>query len=150
MTGLSSGILEAKALCSTCEAPLGGRGACFACLLRVGLEPEGEQEPLASAIFGEFEIARLEDGSWWELGRDDEAVNGKAIKCISMLLPRLPEKHGYKVIFMTRPIREVVDSQQRMTGHLATKAAGLDGEQLARGLESHRDECFSGSGPFRT
>ena len=71
---------------------------------------------------------------------DDEAVNGKAIKCISMLLPKLPEKHRYKVIFMTRPIREVVASQHEMTERLGTKAAELNTEQLTRGLEAHRDE----------
>ncbi|MGH8165533.1 MAG: tetratricopeptide repeat protein, partial [Rhodanobacteraceae bacterium] len=41
---------------------------------------------------------------------DDPAVEGKAIKCISMLLPKMPEFHQYKVIFMTRPIEEVIDS----------------------------------------
>ena len=30
---------------------------------------------------------------------DDQAVNGRAIKCISMLLPRMPLQHNYKVIF---------------------------------------------------
>ena len=45
---------------------------------------------------------------------DDEAVEGRAIKCISMLLPQMPAQHEYKVIFMTRPIAEVVASQQAM------------------------------------
>lgn len=71
---------------------------------------------------------------------DDEAVHGRAIKCVSMLLPKLPAKHRYKVIFMTRPIGEVVASQQEMTRRLGTKGAELDDQQLARGLEAHRDE----------
>ena len=41
---------------------------------------------------------------------DDEAVNGKAIKCVSMLLPGMPAKHDYKLIFMRRPIAEVLAS----------------------------------------
>ena len=46
---------------------------------------------------------------------DDETVKGRAIKCISMLLPTMPLQHDYKVIFMTRPIAEVVASQHAMT-----------------------------------
>ncbi|MDQ3315396.1 MAG: alkaline phosphatase family protein, partial [Verrucomicrobiota bacterium] len=49
---------------------------------------------------------------------DDDALAGKAIKCISMLLPHLPPKHDYKVIFMTRPIEEVVRSQRSMITRL--------------------------------
>lgn len=71
---------------------------------------------------------------------DDTAVGGKAIKCVSMLLPKMPEKHNYKVIFMTRPIGEVVASQHAMTERLGTKGAGLDTTELARALEVHRDE----------
>jgi LPS sulfotransferase NodH len=71
---------------------------------------------------------------------DDEAVEGRAIKCISMLLPALPEKHQYKVIFMLRPVAEVVASQQAMTGRLGTKGANLEPEQLERGLRAHREE----------
>ena len=71
---------------------------------------------------------------------DDETVEGRAIKCISMLLPVLPEKHQYKVIFMLRPIAEVVASQQAMTTRLGTKGANLDPEQLERGLRAHREE----------
>ena len=71
---------------------------------------------------------------------DDEAVNGRAIKCVSMLLPRMPAKHDYKLIFMRRPIAEVVASQQAMTTRLGTKSADLDSEQLARGLRAHRED----------
>ena len=71
---------------------------------------------------------------------DDEAVEGRAIKCISMLLPALPLKHQYKVIFMLRPIAEVVASQQAMTTRLGTKGAQLEAAQLERGLRAHREE----------
>ncbi|HEY1583867.1 MAG TPA: sulfotransferase domain-containing protein, partial [Chthoniobacterales bacterium] len=71
---------------------------------------------------------------------DDEAVDGRAIKCISMLLPALPENHQYKVIFMLRPIAEVAASQKAMTVRLGTKGAKLDPQQLERGLRAHREE----------
>ncbi len=71
---------------------------------------------------------------------DEEGLEGRAIKCISMLLPHMPPKHRYKVLFMTRPIEEVVVSQQAMVNRLATKGAELDTEQLQRGLTAHRHE----------
>ena len=69
---------------------------------------------------------------------DDEAVNGKAVKCVSMLLPRMPAKHDYKLIFMRRPIAEVLASRQAMITRLGTKGADLDAEQLSRGLRASR------------
>ena len=57
-----------------------------------------------------------------------------------MLLPEMPAKHQYKVIFMTRPIAEVVASQRAMTVRLGTKGADLDSAQLARGLRAHRED----------
>src|SRR5438094_4055665 len=74
---------------------------------------------------------------------DQEDLNGCAIKCISMLLPRMPLKHNYKVIFMTRPIEEVIVSQSAMTKRMHTKTAELDSAQLKCGLRGHRDEILS-------
>src|SRR6266487_7194415 len=58
------------AICSTCGEPLNARGECLACLLRGGLDEL--LQPIApqpdSLVFGDFEIARREDGSLWELG----------------------------------------------------------------------------------
>ncbi len=71
---------------------------------------------------------------------DGESVADRAIKCISMLLPAMPVKHQYKVIFMLRPIAEVVASQHAMTTRLGTKGASLEPEQLERGLRAHREE----------
>jgi hypothetical protein len=73
---------------------------------------------------------------------DQDDLDGCAIKCISMLLPRMPLKHNYKVIFMTRPIEEVIRSQRAMIDRRATKTAELDSVQLTRGLRAHRDEIL--------
>ena len=40
-----------------------------------------------------------------------EKAKGKAVKVISVLLPALPGKHRYKVLYMARPVAQVVDSQ---------------------------------------
>lgn len=43
-----------------------------------------------------------------------EQAEGRAIKVISALLPALPGKHRYTIIYMLRPVEEVVDSQWAM------------------------------------
>ena len=54
-------------------------GACLACLLSGGLD-ESEKEPLPSnsLVFGDFEIERRDDGSFWELGRGAMGVTYRA------------------------------------------------------------------------
>jgi tetratricopeptide (TPR) repeat protein len=74
---------------------------------------------------------------------DSDDLNGHVIKCISMLLPSLPPKHDYKVIFMVRPIEQVIASQKKMTTRLGTKGAELEREQLERGMHAHRNEALS-------
>ncbi|MEO8439315.1 MAG: alkaline phosphatase family protein [Spartobacteria bacterium] len=71
-----------------------------------------------------------------------EEVSGKAIKCISMLLPHLPQKHSYKIIFMQRPIEEVTASQKRMITRVGSDGANLTLPQLQRGLRAHRAESL--------
>lgn len=46
-----------------------------------------------------------------------EQVRGKAVKVISALLPSLPRKHRYKIIYMLRPVGQIVDSQWVMLSH---------------------------------
>src|SRR4051812_37708358 len=66
-------------LCSVCGESLGAKGLCFACLLRTGLdEDEMTAPPEAVALFDDFEIARREDGSLWELGRGGMGVTYRA------------------------------------------------------------------------
>jgi hypothetical protein len=57
----------------------------------------------------------------WErikrLPRDPTCIaeaEGKAVKVISLLLLSLPEGHDYRVVFMQRPLPEVLASQQAM------------------------------------
>jgi predicted AlkP superfamily phosphohydrolase/phosphomutase/tetratricopeptide (TPR) repeat protein len=49
-------------------------------------------------------------------------AEGKAVKIIAQLLPYLPAKHRYKIIFMQREISEVLISQQRMLGKTREQA----------------------------
>jgi len=63
-------------------------------------------------------------------------VEGKVVKVISALLPSLPRKHRYKVIYMVRPLAQVVDSQWTMLEHQG-KPSGADKQQMAEALERH-------------
>jgi hypothetical protein len=66
-----------------------------------------------------------EEGYWeWEeiksLKKNPRVIEqaaGKVIKIISALLPQLPPKHRYKIIFMNRPVAQVVASQWKMLEH---------------------------------
>ncbi|HJZ80072.1 MAG TPA: FlgO family outer membrane protein, partial [Pyrinomonadaceae bacterium] len=66
-------------VCSLCGQMLEREGACLACLLRGGLD-ESEKEPLPSnsLVFGDFEVERRDDGSFWELGRGAMGVTYRA------------------------------------------------------------------------
>ncbi|MFN0076542.1 MAG: sulfotransferase [Prosthecobacter sp.] len=66
-----------------------------------------------------------------------EQAHGKATKVISALLPNLPPKHKYKIIFMTRPVQEVVASQWQMLEHKGTnpKTEHLETAQQKHALE---------------
>src|SRR5436309_8653417 len=71
---------SAVAICSICGEPLNANGDCLACLLRTGLEKsDARTKRLPSLAFGDFEVARREDGSFWELGRGAFGVTYLAV-----------------------------------------------------------------------
>lgn len=73
---------------------------------------------------------------------DDEQLSGKAIKVVSPLLSKLPRHHKYVVLFMMRPVREVVLSQQKMIDRLGSAGAESDEEDMAHSLNVHRDSTL--------
>jgi TolB-like protein/Tfp pilus assembly protein PilF len=71
-------------VCSICGEPLNAKGDCIACLLRTGLDESSAFDPKSSAslIFGDFEVARREDGSFWELGHGAMGVTYLAVDSV--------------------------------------------------------------------
>jgi TolB-like protein/Tfp pilus assembly protein PilF len=66
---MATPLPSAVAICSICGQPLNKNSDCLACLLRAGLdESVTETKPLASLVFGDFEIEQRADGFYWELG----------------------------------------------------------------------------------
>src|SRR5205809_8107353 len=71
---------SADMACSICGGALNAKGNCPVCLLRTALDkPAVEEEALISLVFGDFEVARREDGSLWELGRGAFGVTYLAV-----------------------------------------------------------------------
>lgn len=74
---------------------------------------------------------------------DDDDLDGLAIKAVSKLLPELPYNHRYKVIFMTRPVEEVVASQGAMIERLKSEGSTQAPDNLAETLVNHRNQVMS-------
>jgi hypothetical protein len=54
----------------------------------------------------------------------------------------MPREHDYKVIFMQRPIPQIVRSQTRMIEKLGTEGAQLEEREIARGLTAYRRDAL--------
>jgi hypothetical protein len=62
------------------------------------------------------------------------------VKVISRLLLSLPEGHEYRVIFMQRPLPEVLASQEVMLRNRGTAKPGTDNSAIAAAFEKHLRE----------
>lgn len=71
------------------------------------------------------------DASWMP------EAEGKVVKIISMLLFHLPPEHEYQVVFMKRPVAEVLASQARMLERKGMNAGQADDARLREHFESH-------------
>ena len=81
----------------------------------------------------------------------DEA-GGRAVKVVAQLLPGLPASHAYRVLFMERPLTEVVASQQAMLRRLGRRGAALSATRLSHSylkqIAAVRHELDRRSGSF--
>lgn len=72
----------------------------------------------------------------------DEA-EGKVVKVISRLLLSLPDGHDYRVIFMQRPLPEVLASQDAMMRRRGTFKEGANQAIMATAFEKHLREVYA-------
>lgn len=84
--------------------------------------------------YWEFEKAKAikRDASWLPDTR------GKAFKAVSLLLYDLPRSERYRIIFMQRPLDEILDSQEKMLERLRQRAAAPRA-QIQRSFTLHLD-----------
>jgi hypothetical protein len=67
-------------------------------------------------------------------------AEGKVVKVISQLLFALPAGREYRIIFMQRPLAEVVASQAEMIRRRGTTGAALPPAALIAGLGAHLNQ----------
>ena len=67
-------------------------------------------------------------------------AEGKVVKVISQLIFALPPAHEYRIIFMQRPLAEVVASQAEMIRRRGTIGAPLPPASLIAGLGVHLNQ----------
>jgi predicted AlkP superfamily phosphohydrolase/phosphomutase/tetratricopeptide (TPR) repeat protein len=103
---------------------------------------DGEREADVDNPKGYFEWEAIKKVAKDHRIMGEEGLDQKVIKVISALLPKMPYMHEYKVIFMTRPLEEVVASQAKMIDRLDTEGAKLTDEELMKTLRKHRHEAM--------
>ncbi len=69
-----------------------------------------------------------------------DAGEGKVVKIISALLQHLPETHEYRVLFMIRPLEEVVASQNRMLERLGREVPRTPTASVVAAFQKHLRE----------
>ena len=62
---------------------------------------------------------------------------GKAVKVISQLLLSLPATHEYRVIFMQRPLPEVLASQEEMLKRRGTQEPSVNPAVIKQAFQNH-------------
>ncbi len=70
-------------------------------------------------------------------------AEGKVVKVISRLLLSLPGTHEYRVIFMERPLPEVLASQDAMMKRRGTFKEGANTAIMATAFEKHLKEVYA-------
>jgi len=70
-------------------------------------------------------------------------AEGKVVKVISRLLLSLPAGHDYRVIFMQRPLPEVLASQDQMLRRRGTFKEGANAAAMAAAFEKHLREVYA-------
>ena len=97
----------------------------------LGVLTDGEREADDSNPRGYLELEAVK-----QLGRNPDvtwldAAQGKAVKIIAPLLPNLPQSQRYRIVFMERPLQEIVASQTAMLERLGKTGGKLSDRQLA-------------------
>jgi hypothetical protein len=99
---------------------------------------DGERQADVDNPRGYLEWERIK-----QLPKDPACIaeaEGKAVKVVSRLLLSLPYGHEYRVIFMQRPLPEVLASQEVMLRHRGTAKPATSTSAIATAFESHLKE----------
>ena len=85
----------------------------------------------------EFEPVKKtkEDASWLN------DAPGKVTKMVYRLLYDLPSNHQYRVVFMQRDLKEILDSQSKMLERSGKSGGGIPDEQMKALFEAELSKC---------
>ena len=64
-------------------------------------------------------------------------AEGKVVKVISQLLLSLPLTYVYRIVFMQRPLAEVLKSQEQMLQRRGTADTSVDASAMTRAFQNH-------------
>lgn len=123
--------------------PRSGTSLMMQMLVAGGMAPlsDGERRADADNPRGYLEWERIK-----QLPNDPGCIaeaEGKVVKVISKLLLALPAGHEYRVIFMLRPLSEVLASQDQMLRRRGTYKEGVDSTAISSAFEKHLHEVYS-------
>ncbi len=96
---------------------------------------DGQRPADANNPRGYFELESVKS-----LSRNQDVMaqaDGKVVKVISSLLPSLPRQFEYRVIFMCRPLEEVISSQNRMLERLGKEVPPTPTASVVAAFEEH-------------
>jgi hypothetical protein len=123
--------------------PRSGTSLMMQMLVAGGMTPlaDGERAADADNPRGYLEWERIKT-----LPNDPGCIaeaEGKVVKVISRLLLSLPSGHEYRVIFMQRPLPEVLASQDQMMKRRGTFKEGANSAAMAAAFEKHLKEVYA-------
>ena len=120
--------------------PRSGTSLMMQMLVAGGMSPlsDGERQADTDNPRGYLEWERIK-----QLPNDPGCIaeaEGKVVKVISRLLLSLPPGHEYRIIFMQRPLAEVLKSQDEMLRRRGTYKEGTNQAVIAAAFEKHLRE----------
>jgi hypothetical protein len=123
--------------------PRSGTSLMMQMLVAGGLTPlsDGERQADADNPRGYLEWERIK-----QLPNDPGCIaeaEGKVVKVISRLLLSLPADREYRVIFMQRPLLEVLASQDQMMRRRGTYKEGANPAIMSSAFEKHLREVYA-------
>jgi hypothetical protein len=123
--------------------PRSGTSLMMQMLVAGGLSPLADGERVADADNprGYLEWERIKT-----LPQDPGCIaeaEGKVVKVISKLLLSVPAGHEYRVLFMQRPLPEIIASQDEMLRRRGTFKEGANAAAISAAFEKHLREVYS-------
>lgn len=96
---------------------------------------DGQRSADANNPRGYYEVESVKS-----LARDSRIITqgeGKVVKVVSSLLEFLPDGHEYRIIFMRRPLEQIIASQDRMLQRLGKETPPAPRDAVMKAFAKH-------------